>query len=351
MSDQSSQSDGLSTLRSATIRLRSDIQWIAYPDTGRWVAMDPISNAFYYFSGLEHQAVLLLDGTRTVDQVFEAVRRVGLKSHLSATWIETLVQKLFRTNLIDTPPGFQTGQLATSASRGSFFKSVLANPLSVRIPLFRPSIDYAWARLIARVLFSQKTIVAMGVALLSVSYFVASKLLSRPNELLYDVGKIQGDRWLVLGAVLVAIKSIHELGHYLACVHLKVRCAEIGALFLCFTPCLYCDTTESWRLPSRWQRAGIAAAGIYMGILDRHPGWTDLPKHPKRPSSCPRRRHVGDVHVGHLGTQCQSFLSLRWLLHSFGCRQLPEPWGPKLLCSMAFFGGDPRGAQARSGRV
>lgn len=264
MSDQSTQSDGISTLRSATIRLRSDIQWIAYPDTGRWVAMDPISNAFYYFSGLEHQAVLLLDGTRTVDQVFEAVRRVGLKSHLSATWIETLVQKLFRTNLIDTPPGFQTGQLATSASRGSFFKSVLANPLSVRIPLFRPSIDYAWARLFSRVFFSPKTIIAMAVALLSVSYFVASKLLSRPSELLYDVGKIQGDRWLVLGAVLVAIKSIHELGHYLACVHLKVRCAEIGALFLCFTPCLYCDTTESWRLPSRWHRAGIAAAGIYM---------------------------------------------------------------------------------------
>ena len=120
------------------------------------------------------------------------------------------------------------------------------------------------AQWIAKLIFSPYAITAILIGLLIVSYSVASRLLSRPDEILYDVGKIQGDRWLVLAALLVAIKSLHELGHYLACVYLKVRCAEIGALFLCFTPCLYCDTTESWKLPSRAHRAGIAAAGIYL---------------------------------------------------------------------------------------
>jgi len=263
MSETHSHSDEASSIASATIRLRSDIQWIAYPDTGRWVALDPIANAYYYFNSLEHQAALLFDGTRSVYQVFEAIKRVYLGSALSVSWIETFVQKLFRAQLIEAPVGFQTGRLMAGGPGGSFIKSLLTNPLSIRVPLFRPSIHYAWARGIAELVFSRGAICGLILGLLCVSYLVASSILSRPNELLYDVAKIQGDRWLVLVALLVAIKSIHELGHYLACVYLKVRCAEIGALILCFTPCLYCDTTESWRLSSRWHRAGIAAAGIY----------------------------------------------------------------------------------------
>lgn len=263
MIESHSSSDRASGIASAVLKLRPDIQWIAYPDTGRWVALDPIANAFYYFNALEYQAALLFDGSRSVEQVYESIRRVYLGSALSISWIETFVQKLFRAQLVQAPSGFQTGRLATGGSSGSFFKSLFTNPLSIRIPLFRPSIHYSWARFLAGLFFSPLAIVALMLGLLCVSYLVASSILSHPNELLYDVSKIQGDRWLVLAALLVVIKSIHELGHYLACVHLKVRCAEIGALFLCFTPCLYCDTTESWKLSSRWHRAGIAAAGIY----------------------------------------------------------------------------------------
>ena len=227
-----SQSEGSSNLGSAKIRLRSDIQWIAYPDTGRWVALDPIANAFYYFNALEHQTALLLDGKRTVLQVFESVQRTCLNAQVSNAWMETFIQKLFRSELLDAPGGFHTSRLPVGKQGGSRLKSLFANPLSIRIPLFQPSIDHAWARLAASLVFSRYAIYFLLLGLLLVSYLVASRLLSRPQELLYDVSKIQGDRWLVLAAVLVAIKSIHELGHYLACVHLKVRCAEIGALFL-----------------------------------------------------------------------------------------------------------------------
>jgi putative peptide zinc metalloprotease protein len=255
--------DHSSKARSVIFRLRPDIQWTHYQDTQRWVALDPITNAFYYFNALEYQAALLLDGKHSLLEVFELLQRKSLHSKLSLPWIEKFAEKLFRTQLVEMPPGIPTNRLPTSSSNSSFFKSLLVNPLSIRIPLFRPSIDFYWAKLFARCVFSPLAISVLAVFLIAVSYLVASQLLSRPRELLYDVNKIQGDRWLALAALLVAIKSIHELGHYLACVHLKIRCAEIGALLLCFTPCLYCDTTESWRLSSRWQRAWIAAAGIY----------------------------------------------------------------------------------------
>ena len=36
----------------------------------------------------------------------------------------------------------------------------------------------------------------------------------------------------------------------------------LGVMLLVFTPALYCDTSDSWMLPSRWQRAMVGMAGI-----------------------------------------------------------------------------------------
>ena len=33
------------------------------------------------------------------------------------------------------------------------------------------------------------------------------------------------------------------------------------------TPCLYCDVSDSWMLKSKWQRAAIAAAGMYVELI------------------------------------------------------------------------------------
>jgi putative peptide zinc metalloprotease protein len=116
-------------------------------------------------------------------------------------------------------------------------------------------------------MFAPLTIISVLVGLLVVSLSVLLQVLAHPDQLVYDISKIQGDRWIALAALMMVIKSLHELGHYLACVYLKVRCSEVGVLLLCFTPCLYCDTTDGWKLPSRWQRAGIAAAGVYFELI------------------------------------------------------------------------------------
>lgn len=40
----------------------------------------------------------------------------------------------------------------------------------------------------------------------------------------------------------------------------------MGVLLLLFTPCLYCDVSDAWRIPSRWRRAAVAAAGIWSDL-------------------------------------------------------------------------------------
>jgi putative peptide zinc metalloprotease protein len=38
-------------------------------------------------------------------------------------------------------------------------------------------------------------------------------------------------------------------------------------MLLVFTPCLYCDVTDSWKLASKWQRITVAAAGMFVEIV------------------------------------------------------------------------------------
>jgi len=60
---------------------------------------------------------------------------------------------------------------------------------------------------------------------------------------------------------------IHEFGHGLSCKAFGGECHEMGALFLCLSPCLYCNVSDSWTLPSKWRRIIISFAGIYVELV------------------------------------------------------------------------------------
>ena len=74
------------------------------------------------------------------------------------------------------------------------------------------------------------------------------------------------DRWLILAATMAIVKVLHEFGHGLSCKKFGGECHEIGFMLLVFTPCLYCNVSDSWMLPNKWKRVWIGAAGIYVEI-------------------------------------------------------------------------------------
>lgn len=81
---------------------------------------------------------------------------------------------------------------------------------------------------------------------------------------LIQLADFQAQYWFLSLVVLGLTKVLHELGHAAVCRRMGASCREIGALFLCGTPCLYCDVSESWRVDSRGARAWIMMAGIYV---------------------------------------------------------------------------------------
>ena len=69
---------------------------------------------------------------------------------------------------------------------------------------------------------------------------------------------------LLMVAVTIMTKSIHELGHAVACKRWGGSVGDIGVMLLCGMPCLFCDVTDSWRFANRWGRAAVMAAGMYV---------------------------------------------------------------------------------------
>ena len=63
------------------------------------------------------------------------------------------------------------------------------------------------------------------------------------------------------------MKVLHELGHALACKHFGGEVHELGFMLLVFAPCLYCDVSDAWRLPSKWQRIAVSAAGMIVELV------------------------------------------------------------------------------------
>ena len=70
-----------------------------------------------------------------------------------------------------------------------------------------------------------------------------------------------------LALTLAVTKVIHEFGHGLTCKHFGGECHEMGVMLLVLTPCLYCNVSDSWMLPNKWQRAMIGAAGMYVEMV------------------------------------------------------------------------------------
>ncbi len=77
----------------------------------------------------------------------------------------------------------------------------------------------------------------------------------------------QAKNWIWLGLTMAAVKVCHEFGHGLSCKKFGGECHEMGFMMLVFTPCLYCNVSDSWMLPNKWQRVFIGAAGMYVELI------------------------------------------------------------------------------------
>lgn len=65
---------------------------------------------------------------------------------------------------------------------------------------------------------------------------------------------------VALGFILAT--AIHEFGHGAVLAHHGGRPTRMGVMLFYLAPAFFCDVSDGWRLPHRWQRVQIACSGI-----------------------------------------------------------------------------------------
>ncbi|MEM9881447.1 MAG: hypothetical protein AAF800_00835 [Planctomycetota bacterium] len=251
-------------------RLRPTVQVVRQTYRGRtWhVLQDPGNNQHFRVGPAGHRFVGMLDGRRTVGQVWEAVgQQLGDDAPTQGEALRLLGQ-LHTSNLLDRdlPPDarrmFERRQKRVRKEVGGYLKNVLF----ARVPIWdpdrflnrwSPAVDWVFG--------------PIGIALWLVLIGVGVWSLIGGGDALWS----QGGNVLAPGnlpwlyACFVGIKAWHELGHAFACKrfgrrrHGRGEVHTVGIMLMVLTPVPYVDATSAWALPSKWQRAFVGAAGMY----------------------------------------------------------------------------------------
>jgi putative peptide zinc metalloprotease protein len=234
-----------------------------------YVVKDPVRLSYFRLKEPEHFLFELLDGRHTLAEVREEFEKRYRPRRVSEAEVEAFARQLVSAGLAHSgshESGQQLYERWRKRERGRPW-NVLNNLLALRLPLFRPD------RLLDRLLpwfgwlFTTGAALAAAVLVVSAVLLVATHFdvfrARLPNAAEFFTFATLIHLWIALGLV----KVLHEFGHGLSCKKFGGEVHEMGVMLLCFAPCLYCNVSDAWMLPSKWRRIVIGLAGVYVELL------------------------------------------------------------------------------------
>lgn len=253
------------------IRIRRDLDIHKQKYEGRtyYVVKDPVSLRYYRFKEQERFLIDLMDGKHTLDDAQKAYEKRFSPERLTLEDLEAFAQQLLTSGLAQNESPQAGKQLfdRRKKRRRSEWMQTLTNILYIKIPIFDPDWLLNWMlpklRWIFTITFSLVSVAIMLAAIMLVATHFETFYEKLPSyHEFFSFGTV-AYLWLALGLV----KVIHEFGHGLSCKAFGGEVHEMGALFLVFSPCLYCNVSDAWTLPSKWKRIIISFAGIYVELI------------------------------------------------------------------------------------
>ena len=253
------------------MRTRGDLHIVetAFAGDAAYMVKDPVTGEIFQLSSEEHalltalrQPVSLRSLQRELETSF-APRRATIEQ------IQEFVNRVYEQGLL---VGEIPGRGAELCERGRRHNrrerwSNLLQLLSIRVGGFDagPLVDRLYRSI--GWMFSRAGAVAVGLLLVAAIYVVVSHA-GQIDAGLSGLQQLAQSRWLPIWFAAVAlVKVAHEFGHALACRRFGARPREMGVLLLAGMPSLYCDVSDAWRLPSKWQRIAVSAGGMFVELI------------------------------------------------------------------------------------
>jgi putative peptide zinc metalloprotease protein len=227
-----------------------------------YVLQDHQTGRFHSLSPLANLMLCLMDGRRTMREIWEAAGRKSSDDPPTQDETIQLLAQLHGADLLqgEIPPDFD--EMATRSERANQRRMMqqLRNPMALRVPLFDPNRMLDLTMPFVRPLFTVPGFLGWLALVLT---GVVLALMHWP-ELTADVS----DRVLAIENVAVimcvypVVKSLHELGHAYATKMWGGEVHEVGIMLLVFIPVLYVDASASAAFSQKRRRIIVGAAGI-----------------------------------------------------------------------------------------
>jgi putative peptide zinc metalloprotease protein len=260
-----------SSSRPLTVRKRPDLSASRhrYQGTGYWVVKEPVGLQYFRFHDEEYYILGMLDGHVSLQQVKDGFEQRFAPQKITFGDLQQFIGMLHRSGLVisNAPGQGKALKVRGATKRRKELLGKFANIFAIRFRGFDPE------KLLNGMLPWFGWIFTVPALIGFIMFFLAAAMLlgSQYENVYAKLPTFQqffaADRWIYLAATMAFVKVLHEFGHGLSCKKFGGECHELGFMLLVFTPCLYCNVSDSWMLPNKWQRVWIGAGGIYVELI------------------------------------------------------------------------------------
>lgn len=232
-----------------------------------YIIQDSSGGRYHRLSPQAHALVSRMDGTNTVQALWDEACRIGGDDIPTQDEVVELLMQLHANDLLHSDITPDTAELFDRyrKRRSQKWKQWLKNPLSLRVPVLDPDLFLTrWVHRLAW-LFSNRGGLFWLIVVLPALFLAGVHWQELTNNLSDQV--LATDNLLLLLFVFPAIKALHELGHGFATKAWGGTVHEMGIMFLVFAPVPYVDASASSAFQSKRQRAVVGLAGMLVELF------------------------------------------------------------------------------------
>ncbi|MCP4341532.1 MAG: PqqD family peptide modification chaperone, partial [Desulfobulbaceae bacterium] len=249
-------------------RLRSHVRLYRhiYRDCNWYILQDPSSSRQHRFNRIAYTIIGLMDGEKTVQEIWNAAADVLGDEVPTQDEIIRLLGQLHTADVLQSDIHPDTLELfeRQDKQRGKW-KQRLMNPFALRFPLLDPD------RFLVKWMALVKPFVGRAALLLWLLVVGSAFVLAVVNwpELTRNMADrvLKPENLLVLWLVYPVVKLLHELGHAFVTRIWGGEVHEMGIMLLAFTPIPYVEASASAAFPDKRRRMGVAAAGMAVELF------------------------------------------------------------------------------------
>ncbi len=230
-----------------------------------WIVKDPVSRTYFQLHPELYFLLQQLDGETPLAGLVHKMNETFLErnwtTHDVLGLIKDLIDKQMARSLVVDP------ELSPLKTENNAKKRSLINPLYFRIPGWDPTALLNWLMPFFGWFYSRAAVLFFSCCALIACGALVGEWDCFWSEFSFTAFHPTGQGIYCFWLALALTKAIHELSHGLRCRLLGGEVHEIGVAMIVFSPCLYCNVSDAWCLPSCWSRIQISLAGIYAEIV------------------------------------------------------------------------------------